>query len=410
VWFGVSILLSGVTAGAIAWTTSSGATRWRHQMESVQRFVGRRFADVWDDPAARAALAREFPRELGVNVTLADAHGTEVGSFDERCERPDGRAAVMRDGRRLGEVRFCFAETPHQGPLPILAGLAAFGLVLWMAAGFVARRLTRPLEQIVRVARDIGEGKLSTRMRLGRHATGELHELALAINEMAARIEKQLEDQKELLAAVSHEIRTPLGHARVLLEMARDGGTDPKIADELEREVLEVDTLVDQLLASSRLEFDTIDPRPLDLGDVARRALERAGLSPSLLELAGAVEVEADATLLARALGNLVDNAKEHGGGVARVRVRLDGDQARMEVEDDGPGFSPDDLERVFDRFYRGERRAGAKHGSLGLGLSLVRRIARAHGGDAFAENREGGGARVGLTIAQEPPAPAEPA
>jgi signal transduction histidine kinase len=165
---------------------------------------------------------------------------------------------------------------------------------------------------------------------------------------------------------------------------------------------------VDQLLASSRLEFESLEPLELDAADLARRALTRLDLDESLLDAPEDDEanltLEADPMLLGRALANLLDNAREHGGGVTRLEVRADPDGITFAVEDDGPGLPSEEIDRVFDSFYRGDNRAGAHHGSLGLGLSLVRRIAKAHEGRAFADNREGGGARVGITIPRQPP------
>lgn len=264
--------------------------------------------------------------------------------------------------------------------------------VLWGAAGAISHRLVRPLSRVAQVARDIGDGALDSRVEL-RHAPGEIRELAEAINAMAGRIERQLDDQRALLAAVSHEIRTPLGHMRVIAELARAGET-AKLA-ELEREIMDVDTLVDQLMASSRLDFSTLAPRPLDLADVCLRALERAGLAADLLEVdTDDSEVSGDAMLLTRAVGNLLENARRHGGGVAAVQIERDGDRLRIAVSDRGPGFSDEALAHAFERF-----RGGGK-GSLGLGLALVKRIAEAHGGTARAENLRGGGARVLLEIA----------
>ena len=276
---------------------------------------------------------------------------------------------------------------------PIIVGIA-----LWLVSGVIAWSITRPLMQVIRVTRDIRDGKLESRIELGRHA-GELGILAQSVNDMAARIEKQIADQRELLAAVSHEIRTPLGHMRILVESAREKQVDPALVAELEREVLEIDRLVAQLLAGSRLDFGTLDRRTLDTADLAGLALERAGIAPEKLEVTTPdASLSGDATLLARALANLIDNAQRHAGGVVRIGVRADQASVVFEVDDGGPGFSGEDLTRAFESFYRGRQRG---HGSLGLGLSLVRRIAVAHGGRAWAENLPGGGARVSFSVAR---------
>ena len=312
----------------------------------------------------------------------------------------------------LGTIELC-AERPRARPgWLLLLGLGVACGTLWAFSGVIARRLARPIQHVVQVAQDIGHGKVGSRVKLGRHARhriGEIGVLADAIDEMATRIEKQLRDQKELLAAVSHEIRTPLGHIRILLESARDASeagrvVDAKVVDELEREVLEIDGLVGELLASSRLTFDAVEARPLEGLDLGARALERAGLSIDLLDSdAESIPLAGDATLLGRALANLLENARRHAGGATRMVIDADDDTVTFAVEDHGAGFAPVELERVFDPFYRGEHRAGASAGSLGLGLSLVRRIAQAHGGRAWAENLPAGGARVSLRVARGP-------
>lgn len=282
--------------------------------------------------------------------------------------------------------------------------LLVTAIVLWVSAGAMTHVLLRPLREAAKVANDLGEGKLDSRIEMSERCSrdDEVTILGTAINNMADRIQKQMNDQRELLAAVSHEMRTPLGHMRVLIELARErGGADEEL-DALEREILEIDGLVGQLLASSRLEFDSIDRRTLDVATLTTDALERTGVAPELLEVAeGTASIDGDATLLSRALTNLIENAEKHGGGVRGVRVDLKSDAVHFAVDDDGPGFADDELDNVFDAFFRGEQRAKSRHGSLGLGLSLVRRIARAHGGDAWAENRDGGGATVGFTVSR---------
>jgi signal transduction histidine kinase len=277
--------------------------------------------------------------------------------------------------------------------------LAAF--FLFMVSGFVSWRLTRPLIAVVKAARDIGDGKLDTRLKA--RGRGEMHVLASAINDMAARIEQQLKDQRQLLAAVSHELRTPLGHMRVLVETAREG--DPKlplaertaartkVLDEIDREVMTLDDLVGRLLASSRLEFGNLDRRELDLGELVSDVATSAGLAPERIEAIGDVRAKVDPTLVRRALANLIDNARVHGGGAIAVRVVRRGPQVAVEVDDAGPGVPKDRRADAFRAF------VPSSGGGLGLGLALVSRIAVAHDGGAWIDDRPGGGARVGFTV-----------
>jgi signal transduction histidine kinase len=293
----------------------------------------------------------------------------------------------------------CGGFLHHLGVKPVFAALATI-VILWGMSGAIAWRLTQPINELARVAKQLGDGKLDARMRSHPRAR-ELTAIATAVNEMAERIEKQLRDQRELLAAVSHEIRTPLGHLRILLDTARERGFPEPMIAELEREVLEVDALVDQLLASSRLDFGALERRELDVAVEAARALERVGVDAAVLDIeSDACRVSADPTLLRSALANLVRNAVDHGGGVTRVAVRRTLEAVEVDVEDGGPGFAAADLPNVFQPFFRGSG-GGDKpaRGSLGLGLSLVDRIAQAHGGSARAGNRDGGGARVTLRL-----------
>jgi signal transduction histidine kinase len=295
----------------------------------------------------------------------------------------------------------------HPGRAVFLFGFPA--MLLWTAAGRIARRISRPIYELTRAAQELGQGNLAARASLGHGSIDEMGVLSSAFNDMAVQLERKLTEQRELLAAVSHELRTPLARIRLLVEIARQSRPTPATLDDIEREAIEIDTLVGELLASARLEFQAVTRKPLEAGETARRAIERAGEDAGKLALPAApLPFVADPTLVARALANLIDNARKHGGGLDGMAVRGGDGTVVFEIRDRGPGFAAGDEERVFDRFYRGNGDAG-HHGSLGLGLALVRRIAVAHGGRAAASNRSDGGARVTLELPldlQAPPAP----
>lgn len=413
VWLGITILLTVVVVSAVGWVTSSGPTAWQRTMHGATVMGARRFAVVWADERARAALAAEIATELDVGVAVRDADGQVLDAYGPVTTRTYLVIPIESGGQRVGSVAV-YAKR-FKRPLEVLPPLLVAFAVLWALSGVLARHLARPLADLAQTADAIGRGELDRRTRVARHAPREVVRVAEAIDDMASRIQRQMADQRELLAAVSHEVRSPLARIRLLVEMARpQDGAD--VADdrseappdeaaagerehalaEIEREVEEIDALVGSLLASSRLDFGTLDPREVDALALARDALIRASLPARLLDApaSGVPPLRADPTLVARAIANLLDNARVHGGGPARMGLVADGDAVRFEVDDDGPGLG-DDADRVFLPFHR----KPGSHGALGLGLSIVARIAEAHGGGAWAENREGGGARVGFWI-----------
>jgi signal transduction histidine kinase len=407
-WFGASILISTAVVSAIMgalWVATSGA-RWRPPEEQIRALTSEWLEGVWDQPEERDRLAALVSRHFALDLVLRDAQGQVLTSAGAPCTDPDRTLVIRRDRAALGRIDVC-GLTRYRPRGPGWRGFVGLGLAvlaLWAASGKIARRISRPMDELAHAARALGEGRLGTRASLRGRVSDEALVLEESFNEMAARIERQLAEQRELLAAVSHELRTPLGHMRLLIELARESGPDEKTLRELEQEVLEVDALVGQLLASSRLEFAQVNRAPLEANELARRALERAGLEPSRLQSSAPdLRFEGDPTLLQRALANLLDNAKKHGKGVKQLQVRGGDGRVVFEVDDLGDGFSPGEEAHAFDAFKRqpggAPRATGHDAGSLHLGLSLVKRIAEAHGGRAFAGNLPEGGARVGFEV-----------
>lgn len=399
-WFGFTTFITSLVSFGVMRLASPEVHGWQKDAQRLEHFASGRFAQVWTDPPARRELTEAVAQAFDASLRVEDKRGRLLDAVGSACHRGAVELEVMRGDEKLGTVHGCLLDRgPRWGA--VVATLFAAFLTIWAATGKLARHITRPLQDLTRVTRELGEGKLESRVRLGHHHKGEVGILAESINEMAKRIERQLKDQRELLAGVSHEIRSPLARLRVLAELLQGGSPTPALHAKIEREVAEIDDLVGKLLASSRLDFEALDMQVLCARDVALRSLERAGLPQQLLADASLdATVRGDATLLSRALGNLLENAQHHAGGVESLTLRATETHVCLDVADRGPGLSEEALAHGFDPFYRGAQDGQTtSRGALGLGLSLVRRIARAHGGDATIENRPQGGALATLSI-----------
>ncbi len=399
VLFGVSILATVVVVSVVFALVTPRGSSFKYNVERVQRYVGNRFAEVWADPVARSTLAEQAARDLEVQVRLEDAGGAELSRHGPNCRGWKHRVPVRRAGRRLGSVAVCVPRRHSNGPLALVLVLVASIGSLWFFSGLVAHRLVKPLDRLVETARAIGEGDLEKRSGMTRRRDAEMGVLGETLDDMAARIERQLSDQRELLAVVSHEIRSPLARLRVHLELLEERGVATESVAKMTAEALEMDRLVGDLLASARLEFSVAEARPVNLTSLVRGTLSRLELPEELLEKPkGAVEASVDPTLIARALENLIENARIHGDGVKKVVLRSEPTEISVAVLDSGSGF-PDGLkDMAFDSFVRGQRGGGS---SLGLGLSLVRRVAGAHGGSCWVKSRLEGGSEVGFSVAR---------
>jgi signal transduction histidine kinase len=258
--------------------------------------------------------------------------------------------------------------------------LALIAAVVAIGAYPVVRRLTRRLEQLQRSVQAWGEGQFGTRIAV--EGKDEIAQLAASFNDAAARIESLVMAQKSLLANASHELRSPLARIRMAAELMAEGAP-PAIQAELRRNVTELDQLIDEVLLASRLDAASQDMPHFEELDLAGLVAEECARVNATLQ-ARPMIMMGEPKLLRRMVRNLLENAVRYGAG-SEVDVRLArmGDAALcLDVCDGGPGIPEQERERIFEPFYR---IAGASEaaGGVGLGLALVRQIARRHGGDA---------------------------
>jgi len=311
---------------------------------------------------------------------------------------------VTREGERLVLVVGATKEDRKETLASLRTELLIIGpiaLVLASLAGYLLAGLSlRPVESMRQRAEEISAETPGERLPVPQ--TGdEIERLADTLNAMLSRLEVALEREREFVADAGHELRTPLALLRMELELAlRHAETPEELREAVRSSSVEVDRLAqlaDDLLLTALSERGKLALRfeelPVDdlLRSVARRFEWRAQefARPITVIDDDGLEVPGDRIRLEQALGNLVDNALRHGGGKVLVSARAAGDRIELHVADEGPGFPDEFLDQAFSRFARPDE-ARARGGS-GLGLSIVRVIAEAHGGSAHVTNLASG-------------------
>ncbi len=298
---------------------------------------------------------------------------------------------------------------PHSaGPL---ITLAAGLIILTFGAWLTARWIVRPIEKLSKAARAIGEGDLSA--RAGVQRTDEIGELAEDIDEMAQRIDRLVAAERELLANVAHELRTPLSRIGVALDLAAEGDATRARAslEDIAVDVDELETIVTDILTAARMDLGRpelpLHRSQVEPAAIAKTAADRLAARhpdrPLQLEIAnGLPEIDVDPVLFRRVVDNLLENAHKYtpdGTSPIKLAVSRDPAQVVFEVTDRGVGIPADDLPLVFTAFFRGERSRSRETGGVGLGLTLARKIADAHGGTVSLTSRLGIGTTARLTI-----------
>ena len=303
--------------------------------------------------------------------------------FSAALRLPDGRWASVTPPRGL--------LSPWQVRILIALGISL--LLLAPLVWIMARRLTRPIRVFAEAAERLGADPDAAPMV----ASGptEVRTAIHAFNDMQAALRDHMRRRSQTVAAIAHDLRTPLTRLRFRAEQAPDSVRDRMAAD-----IEEMDALIATAMAYVRGEAPTDRSEAFDLTALAADCATGFSETGAAVSFSGkvALPVVADPAAVRRALANLIANAVKFGGG-ARVRAFTADDRAVVTVEDDGPGVPADELEAVFDPFHRGERSRSRETGGAGLGLTVARQAARAHGGDVVLENRTDGGLTARLTL-----------
>jgi len=305
----------------------------------------------------------------------------------------------MQDGQTMHLHLPRPPQSPWRAPFGFFWTLGLVAVAVALATYPIVRRLTRRLEALQRSVEQWGDGNLSVRMPVG--GNDEVGFLASRFNHAAQQIETLvnardalLASQKSLLANASHELRSPLTRIRMGLEFL--GGTpNAQARDEIARNIAELDQLIDEILLASRLDAQEVDLGTVEPVDVMGLAAEECARTGATLEAPtgdAPLLVPGVNKLLRRALRNLLENARRYAAGEVTVSLAQEGQQAVIQVCDQGPGVPAALQERIFEPFYRLPG-ASERDGGVGLGLALVKSIALRHGGSVGCHNREQGGA-----------------
>ncbi|MGH8446599.1 MAG: ATP-binding protein [Solimonas sp.] len=432
-WFIAAIVVTvtmSFTLGSQIWRlmyTEYDASRDAHTAVAQLQQGGPRGLEQW---------LRQQRREDGIFRTLVDENDEPIGGRDGRDGPPPPRLreaiAAAEGGNRIVQLpgggllktaivltddgrklRWIAVIPPPRGPdvrrVDTLLLLAIGVVVVSLAAWLLARRITQPIAALQDASRAIATGRLDVRVPARASARNdEIGALARDFNDMAERLQRLLDSQQQLLRDISHELRSPLARLRIATELARDTQAESQF-DRIEVEAGKLEDMIAQLLLIARLEHrDTpLASEHIALDELVETVCEDAHFEAQArgvtvqTEIGARPTVQGTANLLHSAIENIVRNAVRYTAADSAVTVRLreDGGQCIVEVEDRGPGIPPDRLEAVFQPFVRISEARDRESGGYGLGLAIAKRVIDASRGRIHAENRAGGGLRVTIEL-----------
>lgn len=387
----IVILIIVVVAAGSLWRRSMDHGPVRDAFQIASELAGAALPAA-DAPieVQRAAIV-DLSDKLSISMALYDRRRELIAQAGTSDVLPPPRRRnrggfVARPGKfawaiPLPDGRWLMAQTPRRGPprpgFRLIFFLGIVALVVALCAWPVVRGLTRRLETLQAGVDKFGRGDLSARVDV--QGRDEIAKLADSFNTSAQRIETLVTSHKMLLANTSHELRTPLARIRLALELLRDEA-NPKVRKELEKDISELDGMIEEMLMLSRL--DAGEQRELrEPLDLLALCAEEAARYPDC-DLDGTpVTLTGNPQLLRRLIRNLLENSRRHGTPPIAVALSVMDGHAVLSVTDTGPGIAPSERTKVFEPFHRGGAR-GRTQGT-GLGLALVQQIAEQHGGAA---------------------------
>ncbi|WP_303909217.1 ATP-binding protein [Thiohalomonas denitrificans] len=389
--------LAGQAVSAAAlWETGGrhAVARWLHNLQpgTQPALVDAEGRPVLRQPLPRH-LARWLPRPMESGThSVSSAHVLVVAAL------PDTSPPLYL----VNEV-----AAGHLRILPVWTRIPIAILITGLVSLGLAALVTRRLRRLRRAAQALAAGDLNA--RVGHHGRDEVAALSRDFDQMADRLRDLLNGQQRLLRDVSHELRSPLARLRIALELAERGESRDKALVRIGKEADELERLIADVLSLARLESGQgqLEQRKLSLGDLVRQVATDADFEARAKERTVRFEggeklvVFGDAVLLRSAVENVIRNAVRHTAEDSEVTVTLgrEDESALVEVRDHGPGVPEEELAKLFRPFARVGEARDRKSGGYGLGLAISRRAVEAHGGGIYAENIEGGGLRVRISL-----------
>ncbi len=349
---------------------------------------------------ARPGRLRERPPRRAEDETRS--HGSPDGEREMRQGKRGARfplllliAQVRLADGAVATFRHIVPKAPADRPLRLIALVTITGVTVALLAGWAVRRLTRPLATLADAA--AGLARNLDRPPLPENGPIEVARAARAFNAMQGELKTYLQTRSQALAAVSHDLRLPLTRARLRLERIQDADVKASLESDFE----EMEHMISATLEFLRAGASGEHPILLNLNALLEGVAEDIEALGVRVRIHGRADapLEARARALRRCLGNLLDNARRHGGGDIDVTVLDAPDRVRIRIEDRGPGIAAAERERVFEPYVRLEPSRARHTGGSGLGLAIARAVARAHGGDITLSDRAGGGLCAELTL-----------